>query len=398
MSLVDAAERFAAMDRSAVELNAARCLHSLDRNSACEACFAICPVCAIEAGKPPTLDSERCENCLACLTVCPVGAYSADDAVSALLNSVAHVENADLELVCARNPQPEKGASENSIGILVKGCLAGLGTGAYVALAPFGLERIIPRTEACSACQWASLRLEIEAQIARARRFLAAWDKTEAIAASYATNEMVDRPLWNAENPPLSRRELFRMMARQGQIAMARAMENGGHTTGRRPGRDRLRLLCAVAHLPAPQDETSTEPGELGFAAVSVTADCTACAACARACPTDALKFEKDEDNTNFGLKFSAPACIGCDVCARVCLPGAVTVNHNPSFAEVFGAEEVKLQEGELVKCKRCGALTAKRGDNQLCDLCEYRRTHPFGSILPAGYKASRSEVGKERR
>jgi Fe-S-cluster-containing hydrogenase component 2 len=393
VSLIDAAERFAAMDRSAVALNAARCLHSLDRNSECEACFALCPVHAIAVGKPPALDSERCEGCLACLTVCPVGAFSADDAVPALLNAVVHAEDRILDLVCSKNPQAEKGTSENSIGIRVKGCLAGLGTGAYVALAPFGLERIVLRTEACSACDWASLHSEIETQVKRARRFLSAWDTAPSIAVSSASDAMVERPLWNADNPPLSRRELFRMMARQGQVAMARAMENGVRTSGRHPGRDRLRLLAGEEHLPVLQHETSTKPGEFGFAVLTVTEACTACGACGRACPTDALKFEKDEDNTKFALKFSARLCVACDLCARVCAPAAVTVNHDPGFAEVFGAQELPLLEGELVKCKRCGALTAKRGEDQLCDLCDYRRTHPFGSIIPPGYKAGRSGV-----
>ncbi len=81
MSLIDAAERFAAMDHSAIVLDNARCLHSLELNSACEACFAICPVQAVAPGKPPVLDAQKCESCLACLTVCPVGAFSADDAV-----------------------------------------------------------------------------------------------------------------------------------------------------------------------------------------------------------------------------------------------------------------------------------------------------------------------------
>src|SRR5512140_3117491 len=56
VSLIGAAERFAAMDRSAIVFDGARCLHSLDRNSACEACFALCPADAITVGKPPVLD------------------------------------------------------------------------------------------------------------------------------------------------------------------------------------------------------------------------------------------------------------------------------------------------------------------------------------------------------
>lgn len=384
MSLFDAAERLAAIDHSAVVLDAARCLHSLERNSACEACFEICPVQAIQVGKPPSLKAEKCESCLACLTVCPVGAFSADDAVPDLLNAAAHAERRSLELVCARNTAPEKGHSADSLGIVVQGCLAGLGSGTYAALAPFGLENIVVRTEACLACRWAVLQPEIQAQVDRARAFLAAWDKTVTLS-TIISGEMVERPMWKAANPPLSRRDLFRAMARQGQVALARAMENGVRAAGRRPGRDHSRLVGAAAHMPAAQEHTDVRLGALGFATVNISDSCSACGACGRACPTEALKCEIDEEQTKFSLKFSARACVGCDLCTRVCVPLAVTVNHDPAFAEVFGAQEVQLLEGELIKCKRCGAPTAKRNDSDLCDLCEFRRTHPFGAMLPPG-------------
>ncbi len=397
MSLIDAAERFAAMDHSAIELEASRCLHSLDRKSACEGCFAVCPVGAITVGKPPSLDSKKCESCLACLASCPVGAFTADDSVPALLNATAHLETPIVELLCSRNPQPDKGLSENSTGIRVKGCLAGLGTGAYVSLAPFSLEHVVLRTEACAACQWAFLRPQIDVQVARAGHFLAAWNKTGSLATSDATEGLVQRPVWNADNPPLSRRDLFRMVARQGQVAMARAMQNGVRTIGRRPGRDRLRVLGAVSHLPGPEQATGVRMGELGFATVSIAEACSACAACARACPTEALQFQKDDEETKFSLKFSPRLCVGCDLCTRVCVPLAVAVNHEPSFDEVFGSENVLLLEGGLIKCARCGAPTAKRDDGDLCDLCEFRQTHPFGSMLPTGFDRSPSGAEKQQ-
>lgn len=398
MSLLDAAERFASLDRSALVLDSARCLHSLDHNATCDVCFQICPVNAITPGKPPTLDAEKCESCLACLTVCPVGAYNADDAVGALLNAAAHLEDQTLELVCTKNPQPEKGTSESGIGIRVKGCLAGLGAGTYLALAALGVERISARTEACSACEWASLRPRIDSQVKRAAHFLAAWNENASITSSSSSDDLVERAIWNAENPPLSRRDLFRMMARQGQVAMARAMENSEHSVGRKPGRDRARTLGAVAHLDAPQNKPTVDLSQFGFAAVTISEACNACGACGRACPTEALKFEKDEDSTVFALKFTARDCIGCDLCTRVCLPAAVSVNHAPTFAEIFNEEQVTLQEGELLKCERCGALTAKRGEARLCDLCEYRRTHPFGSVMPPGFNGGQFKVPEMKR
>ena len=398
MSLFAAAEWFAALDRSSVTLNTERCLHSQDRFSGCQACYDICPVSAITPGKPPALDSEKCQSCLACLTVCPVGAYAADEAVVSLLNAVTHLEAGALELLCERNPQAALGISEASTGIRVRGCLAGLGPGAYLALATFGLEHIRVRTDACSGCKWGTLPRQVEVQVRQAQQLLEAWGKAETLDCVSELESPVERPLWEATNPPLSRRDMFRMLAQQGKVAMARAIENEQTKPGHRPGRDRLRLLGAVAHLPAPQPGYTGSIMDMDFAWVSVSETCTACGVCAHVCPTSALQFEKNEAEKAYTLTFSARNCIGCEMCMHVCAPSAVSVNHTPTFAQIFGEETMTLQEGELVKCERCGILMAAKPNVHLCPLCEYRQTHPFGSMLPPGLKGIRPQVAEGKQ
>ena len=385
MSLFDAAERLAALDHSAVMLNTELCLHSQDRSCGCEACFTICPVSAITPGKPPSLEAEKCASCLACLTICPVGAYTADDAVASLLNAVTHLESSQLELLCEKNPQAARGSSEASTGIRVRGCLAGLGSGAYLALAAFGLEHILVRTEACSACAWGTLPGLVEAQVKQARQLLEAWGKAETLVCVTELDSPMERPLWEATNPPLSRRDMFRMLAHQGKVAMARAIETERVNPGLRPGRDRLRLLGALAHMPAWQPGYNGSLSDMNFARVCVSEACNVCGVCARACPTKALQFEKNENETAFTLKITTLNCVGCEMCMHVCAPSAVSVEHTPTFAQIFSEEITILQTGELVKCKNCGILMASRPDVSLCSLCEYRQTHPFGSMLPPG-------------
>ncbi|MBU2611429.1 MAG: 4Fe-4S dicluster domain-containing protein [Chloroflexi bacterium] len=397
MSLFSAAERFAALDRSTITLDTSRCLHSQDKYSTCTACFGLCPVDAIAAGKPPALDDEKCQTCLACLTVCPVGAYAADDAVVSLLNAVTHLEGGALELLCERNSQAAQGFSEASTGIRVRGCLAGLGSGAYLALAAFGLERILVRTDACSACEWGTLPRQVQVQVRQAKQLLEAWGKAETLDCVSELDSPLERPLWEATNPPLSRRDMFRMLAQQGKVAMARAIENEQTKPGHRPCRDRLRMLGAIGHLPAPQSGFNGSLIDMDFAWVSVSEACTACAVCARACPTNALQFEKNENETAYTLKFSARNCVGCEMCVHVCAPSALAMDRTPTFAQIFSEEIITLQEGGLVKCKRCGALTAAQPGVNLCPLCEYRRTHPFGSMLPPGLKGIRPPVAEEK-
>jgi len=392
VSLLNAAERFASIDRSQVLMDSARCLHSQDQYSECAACFSICPVEAISTGKPPSINTELCQSCLACIPACPVGAYRADDDVSILLNCATHIEDQPVELLCGLHPHPETGADSESIGIQIHGCLAGLGTGAYLTLSALGLERLIVRADACSACEWHSLHREIHSQTERASRFLAAWDKVDPIICLDELEAPVERMAWKATNPPLSRRDLFRMMAKQGQVALARAMENGVTASKRQPGRDRLRLLSAVSHLPSAQaavlgggDAASSGYLEgFNFATLTISDSCTACGACGRVCPTKALCFEKNEDKMTFSISFSAQNCIGCDLCEHVCLPDAITLDHAPTFGKVFSVKEsVVVESGSMVRCERCKTLMAARDGMKLCQLCEYRRMHPFGSMMP---------------
>ena len=382
MSLLDAAERFSSIDRSQVVLDTKRCLHLQDQYSECAACFDICPVGAITAGTSPALDTELCQSCLACLPVCPVGAFRADDDVSSLLNCVTHVDGEDVELVCGQHSQPHLGLNSGMTGIQIHGCLAGLGMGGYLVLSALGLKRITVRTDACRGCKWQRLSLEVHRQTARANDFLSVWSSGGTIVCIDEVDLPVERVLWDAKNPPLSRRDLFRLMARQGQIAMARAMENGAGSPNHQPGRDRLRLLAAIPHLGAPLAEVDLTG--LEFAALTISDACTACGACGKACPTGAILFEKNEGEMTFAISFTAQQCIACDLCDRVCLPDAITINRMPDFEQIFGVKEpVRLASGELVRCERCKTLISERNGVKLCPLCEHRRTHPFGSMLP---------------
>jgi len=382
VSLLNAAERFASIDRSQITLDPKRCLHAQDQHSDCAACFEICPVQAIVIGKPPSLDSEKCESCLACLPVCPVGAFHADDDVADLLTSATHIEDQPVELLCGLHPHPESGVGSESIGIQIHGCLAGLGTGALLALSALGIKRLTLRADSCSDCKWHSLHSQLHLQTKKATRFLSASEKDISIICVDEIEMPVERPLWGAKNPPLSRRDLFRMMAKQGQVALARAMENGVTASKRQPGRDRLRLLSAVSHLP--ELDSSAGLNELNFATLTISQACTACGTCGRACPTEALRFEKNDEAMTYRLTFSAQNCIGCDLCEHVCLPDAISLNHAPIFEEVFGVKEAQVVEsGSLVRCDRCKSLMAARDGMKLCPLCEYRRAHPFGSMMP---------------
>lgn len=386
MDILSAAERISAIDRSEVVFDPARCLHTRDKFSTCEACLDICPLEAIQTGKPPRLETEACASCLTCLPLCPTGAFSADDAVPDLLNCAAHVESRSLELICQTHPRAEKGRKAETVGIRLRGCLAGLGNGTYLALAAVGIEHITVRLDACAECPWASLQGQVEKQAQEAKLLLDAWGKAEMVGIVTALEEPVERPLWEAKNPPLSRRDLFVMLSRQGQVALARAIEKEVASAERKAGRGRLRLNHAIAHLPTPQNG-GVLLGELGFSALAVNEACTACGTCARICPTQALTFEVDEDAHRYTLRFSAKLCIACEACAHACAEQAISLEYAPTAEQVWGPQEaVLLRDGELTRCGRCNAWFTARPDGvHLCPACEFRQKNPFGSRLPPG-------------
>ena len=396
--MFDSVERFASPDPPTVRMNTAQCLHSKDRFSSCEACFVICPVHAITPGKPPVLDTEKCRTCLACLSVCPVAAYSADDGMTTLLNSVGQLGKADLELLCAKNKQHNLGLGASSVGIGLHGCLAGIGTGTYLALAVLGIEHVLVRTEECEVCEWGALLPEIEAQVHRAQNFLSACGKPEILTCISDLENGMERPFWSVDNPPISRRDLFQRMLRQGQETIASAIENVKAPSDQHPGSDHLRVLNAAGHLHVLDVNANLPVGVPDFAFLSVTEACTACSACARGCPTGALRFYTSDDKSTYSLQFATRNCIACELCTHVCVPSAIAIDHAPTFAQVFGTTITTLRDGELAKCVRCGALFAKRDDAQLCTLCEYRRMHPFGSMPPPGFKKDVSMVKAEKQ
>jgi MinD superfamily P-loop ATPase len=398
VNLLSAAEKLAEIDRSQVRFEPARCLHALDRFSACQACTGLCPVDAIQPGKPPTFDEEACQNCLACLPACPAGAFSADDAVGALLQCAARSEGATIEVACLQHYRLTNGPQDSDLCIQVRGCLAGLGAGAYVALAALGLERVYVRLDACQDCPWESLQKQVNSQVDEANRWLEAWSgaaRFETISDSAAL-QAAERPVWDAANPPLSRRDLFRLASRQGQVAVARSMEKHPDKPGKHPARTRQRILNALSHLDGPADPTASLAG-LGFANLTVTEACTACRVCARACPTGALTFEQT-DSTHYSLAYDPRLCTGCQVCAHVCAPGAIEIESAPHISAVFEVPPtgITLSAGELTRCQRCNTPIAARPGVTLCPICEMRRKNPFGSIMPPGLATQVNRAQRE--
>jgi ferredoxin len=388
MDLLSSTDLLAAFEPPGVVLDEKRCLHNLSKRSTCEQCFSVCPAQAIQPGKPPALNPEACEKCLACLPVCPSGAFQADDSVSALLDCLARLEARRVELVCQAHAQAGKAVPGVDAALRVHGCLAGIGVGGYLELAAMDVKAIIPRLDSCEGCSWGALQGQVITQIETAQRILESWGWAGVLAIAWPEAAYTDtqRPVWDVHNPPISRRDFFRLVTRQSQMAIAHLLnQKEGRTAERGPNKDRLRSVAALRHLQPPAQPSGLEG--LGFYDLEANLQCTACGACAATCPTGALVFQRSEEKS-FSLSIFPSRCTGCELCQEVCAAQALALAPDPAGRAVFlTGEPLLLQEGALARCERCSTLMAARPGSKLCPVCEFRRKNPLGSALPPGYK-----------
>jgi len=395
MDILSLSEQLAGIDRHLATFHSEECLNATRRLAKCELCHAICPKEAIKPGYPlPEFNQSDCVKCKACLPICPVGAYKAEDSVLPLLKCITRFHPQSLELICEKHPAPEAGIPNTEIAFQIRGCLAGLGSGAYLALFALGVEHVIARTDACGNCEWGKLYPRIESQIQETRTFLSAWEWDEKLSSISMPpdNDNPKRPIWNTEKVPVSRRDLFRLPSQQSEFTLARELAADLEDTHYHPSRNRARLIASIRKLIEAQPP-HMEPllDNLGFVTLSVDESCTACGSCARICPTGALIFESDKKEKTYHLKFAPELCIDCKVCLHACMPHSLTLDSKPSFEYVFGnAKPITIREGQLTRCEGCKVWFASEAGEDYCPGCAYRRKNMFGSLVPRDWQPNK--------
>jgi hydrogenase-4 component H len=86
---------------------------------------------------------------------------------------------------------------------------------------------------------------------------------------------------------------------------------------------------------------------------------CISCAACAQACPSNALTMETDPDRgiQTWGIFYGR--CIYCARCEEVCPTGAIQLSHDFELAVMSKADLYERADYRLAACRRCGMLFA---------------------------------------
>jgi hydrogenase-4 component H len=117
-------------------------------------------------------------------------------------------------------------------------------------------------------------------------------------------------------------------------------------------------LKVGEATLPYPFESVEVMPGFRGKPH-HVPERCIACAACAIACPPNALTITTDLDQGLRTWTLFMGRCIYCGRCEEVCPTGAITLSQDLELAVLNKEDLYERADYKLAACRRCGMYFA---------------------------------------
>ena len=347
------------------EYRASRCTRFRYRYSGCSRCADACPHEAVELGDEGIkISAAACQNCALCAAACPTEALLADNLPRIeVLKRVA--KRPEVIFACAPS---------ESNGDEIVPCLGGLDAAMLAYLVSRDIAVTLAGTQHCAECVHgargeARLGLNLEA--------------VEALRAKFGNDKWIDivvpdesesDPRKIEHNP--SRRHLFRRFVGRGADQMTRPVLASEaqpvplkairfaapfSTAGRE-------LLQILFNTPQETPTSLSVHAALLAAQVGIQPGCTACEACARACPTGSMQIR--ESGTAWKLGFEFTRCVGCGVCVEVCQPNVLYFKDEmENLAK--SPEPVTLHALGKQRCARCDRFFISPIPEEICPICE---------------------------
>lgn len=119
-------------------------------------------------------------------------------------------------------------------------------------------------------------------------------------------------------------------------------------------------LKVGEATLPYPFQPIEIAPGFRGKPEHDPER-CMACAACAIACPPNALSLTNDLNLGTRTWSLFVGRCIYCGRCEEVCPTGAITLSQNFELAVMNKDDLRERADYQLAACRQCGMVFAPR-------------------------------------
>ena len=285
-------------------LDRSRCLRIRFNGSACCHCQETCPAVAILLEQGLEIDSKRCTGCLLCSTVCPTGALelSAD-----FLACVARL---------SKVPEPVLGCSrtrEQANAWLP--CLGGLSEEHLLYLSRQLAGKLTLNISLCADCPNSVMLPLLQTRLSNLSEEgsyrVSTAETADAVSHS---DETVDRRSFFKS----FRSSLFQTAAVVISAGTDRTELQSDYTGKRLPERRKL-LLTILGKV---EEETRYKLEERFFGRILFNENCTACQACAAACPTGALSRNREQPDSP--PLFIAASCTACGLCVEFCMEKGV--------------------------------------------------------------------------
>lgn len=295
----------------------------------CGLCLPACPAQALAgAGGTARVDRDACISCGLCVAACPVGAAGLPGAAlpqyEAELEVLLAAGSPRLQLACrsaqAASPPP------GWLPVLVP-CL-GMVTPGWVLQALAAGAAAVALSSCGEGCR-AGRGPDVARRVDYCRRLLAQlgdpWPEARVVLDP--PPEETPPPVAAGDDPIVLREPAATVRA---VVALARSLAAG--------------LSSPVEHPASP----------LGVVTVR-EATCTACGACAAACPTGALAF--DEEDTETVLTFDPALCVACGRCVPACPEqDRRTLQMRPATdLAALARGRATVKRAAVACCRRCG-------------------------------------------
>lgn len=315
-------------DGSHPALDKTQCLNSKQRKASCSACIESCPGGVIFLPQAEQMTWRKCLNCGICAAVCPARAFDPVQYQREQLVRMLHDGRAEHMIGCAR----VEGKLDSKAW-----CLASFSWEMLVMLALVGRVKI--RHGDCEACD----------RRGKLSCFAQAMDKARAFLGE---TRFADRIITTGGDAQycMSRRELF------GRLLPGRIRETA-------PEQDSSLNLRSL--LIETIERTAGKEDFFTWDAPELTQKCWACGICARVCPTDAIRMQKQEET--WRVVCLPVLCTGCTVCKEVCVDNAIAAVRPIRLR----ADEIRLDHHtNAVSCSACGAAIKPDSGETLCMRC----------------------------
>lgn len=336
------------------EIRNQRCVRYRFRYSACSRCADSCPPGALTPGEEGVeLDVTRCSGCGLCLSACPTAAFHLP---SFPISALAKPVEKQLAIACT---------TSGLTGDVLIPCLGDIDPALLASLAMRGIALTLRGTSHCVECTHAPQGGE------RVEALLAAMQELAEASPEKWTAPTVEQTQ-SGSGFRADRRQLFRSFSNravesirkdtdQGEVIPESAIRAAAHFV---PPRRQLaeQLLERFDVLPV----ESLLPLLFGVAVVEQgDGHCSGCDACARVCPTGALKLS--EIDSQWALQFHSGQCVGCGVCIEACGAEALTLRHR---WQREGDIPTVLHELHRYRCQGCGRYFVGL-EEDICPVCK---------------------------